>query len=114
MAVAAPLLIDALPEFAEELRQLLLQKNETVLAAQIGELRIVELCRCREEFCSSFYTQPRPEKAYPPDSSHVELQPRTGMLLLDIVRGRIAHVEVLFRDDVRKKLAELKLSASSG
>jgi hypothetical protein len=107
MSVAAPLLAEVLPEFAEELRKLLLMKNERDLAAQIDELRIVEICRCRDEFCSSFYTQPRPKSSYPPGTTFVELKPERGMLLLDIVKGRITHIEVLFRGEIREKLASL-------
>ena len=33
--------------------------------------------------------------------------PKRGMIVLDVVEGRISAVEVLYRDDVREKLLEL-------
>jgi hypothetical protein len=34
----------------------------------------------------------------------MELDTAEGMLILDVVAGTIAHVEVLHRDEIRKKL----------
>jgi hypothetical protein len=34
----------------------------------------------------------------------MDLDAVTGMVILDVVAGRIAHVEVLNRDDTRKRL----------
>jgi hypothetical protein len=34
----------------------------------------------------------------------MELEPAEGMLILDVVAGTIVHVEVLYRDEIRKKL----------
>jgi hypothetical protein len=63
-------------------------------------LTIVERCRCGDDFCASFYTQPKPKESYGPGHDSMELEPTEGMLILDIVDGRIAHVEILHRNDI--------------
>ena len=93
-----------LPGFAAELEQLLRDQGEAKLAAQISELKIVDRCRCGDDFCASFYTQPKPKGAYGSGHRCVELEPAEGMLILDLVDDRIAQIEVLNRDDIRKML----------
>src|SRR3989442_758359 len=98
------LLTETLPVLAQELQQLLQAKNQLELAAQIPGLTIVERCRCGDDFCASFYTQPKPKGSYGPGHDSMELEPAEGMLILDIVDGRIAHVEILHRNDIRQRL----------
>ncbi len=93
-----------LPDFAQELEELLLAANHPELAAQVHELRILRRCSCEDDFCASFFTQFEPSKRPFPDARCVEVEPRGGMIILDVVSGRIAHVEVLYRDDVRRTL----------
>ena len=100
-------LADVFPAFATELRQLLIEKGEPELAAQVPSLRIFERCDCGDDFCSTFYTQPKPEGAYGPGHRNVALTPNEGTLILDVVDMEIACVEVLDRDDVREKLVEV-------
>jgi hypothetical protein len=98
------LLADTLPEFALELERLLAKAGQPELAAQVPGLRIVDRCRCGDDFCSSFYTQPKPQGSYGAGHNTLELDPDEGMILLDVVGGAIAHVEILNRDDIRRKL----------
>lgn len=76
--------------------------GETGLASQVGELRVVELCGCGDDFCQSFFTAPPPTGGYPLDR-HRNWYPEDddpgwdGYLILDVVDERIAYVEVLFR-----------------
>jgi hypothetical protein len=98
------LLTEILPLFAVELEDLLKKEGETELAAQVRQLMIVDRCRCGDYFCGSFYTQPEPEGAYGPNHRSLELEPTEGMLILDVVADKIAHVEILNRDEIRKKL----------
>ena len=98
------LLTDILPQLALELEQLLKEHEEFELAAQISTLAIVDRCRCGDDFCASFYTQPEPKGAYGPDHHSLDLDAEKGMVVLDVVSGAIAHVEVLNRDEVRKRL----------
>jgi hypothetical protein len=98
------LLTDTLPTFAAKLRQLLVEQGEPELAAQVPGLAILERCRCGDDFCATFYTQPKPNGGFGPGHRNVRLMPEEGMLILDVVAGEIACVEVLDRKDVREKL----------
>jgi hypothetical protein len=100
----APPLRDALPAFAEELSGLL-ERTAPALAGQVDTLRLVDRCRCGESFCSMFYTAPPPEGSYGEGHANVVLEPRKGMVILDVVAGRIVAVEVLYRPDVRDAVA---------
>jgi hypothetical protein len=100
----AVLLTEILPLLARELEQLLKKRGEFELVAQVPKLRIVDRCRCGDDFCSSFYTQPKPEGSYGPGHRSMDLDAAEGMVILDVVAGTIAHVEVLYRDDIRQKL----------
>jgi hypothetical protein len=98
------LVSDVFPEFATELQHLLTEQGEHKLAAQVPGLVILDRCRCGDDFCATFYTQPKPKGIYGPGHRNVALTPEEGMLILDVVGGEIASVEVLYRDEVRKKL----------
>ena len=97
-------LSNVLPALAIELEQLLKNQGEAELAAQVVQLTIVDRCRCGDDFCSSFYTQPKPEGHYGPSHRCMDLDAAEGMLLVDVVAGKIAHVEVLNRSDIRHDL----------
>lgn len=96
--------VDILPDLAAELQRLLMQDGQQDLAAQVADLRIVERCRCGDDFCATFYVQMEPRGSWGPTHRNLPLTPNAGMIILDIVNERIACVEVLYRDDVRKKL----------
>jgi hypothetical protein len=98
------LLTEALPDFAAELQQPLIEQGEPELAAQVPGLVILGRCRCGDDFCATFYTQPKPEDSCGPGHRNVTLTPDSGMVILDVVDGEIACVEVLDRKDVRQKL----------
>ena len=98
------LLSVALPTFYAELERLLKQAKEPELTAQLPGLVVVDRCRCGDDFCASFYTQPKPKGAYGPDLRTLELEPDQGMIILDILNGKIAHVDVLYRVDIRTAL----------
>jgi len=71
---------------------------------------IVEGCCCGDDFCASFYTQPKPKGAYGPGHETLLLVTGPpGMLMLDVVDGLISFIEVLYRPDVRRKLIALGL-----
>jgi hypothetical protein len=97
-------LINVLSALAAELEQLLSAANEPALAAQVSSLQIVDRCRCGDDFCSTFYTEPRPQGSYGKGHRNVELEPADGMLILDMVKEKIVCVEVLYRDEIRKTL----------
>lgn len=101
------LLTNNLPALAFELQNLLTKKGRLELAAQVRSLQIVDRCRCGDDFCASFYTQPKPSGSYGPRLECLELEPAEGMLILDIVEGVITHVEALYRESDRKTLLSL-------
>ena len=97
-------LIEAMPLLASELVQLLTEENELGLAAQVPGLLIVGRCRCEDDHCGTFYTQPKPVGAYGPGHRNVALTPEKGWLILDVVSDQIMCVEVLDRDEIRAAL----------
>jgi hypothetical protein len=99
-----PLLQDVLPELAEEMRTLLEKDSELDLASQISSLRIVDRCRCGDDFCATFYTVPKPRGAWGPAHETIVLDCEDGYLNVDIVNRKIVSVEVLYRDALRDKL----------
>ncbi len=98
------LLTETLPSFAAELEELLKKGGHAELAARVSALKIVDRCRCGDDFCASFYTECKPQGSYGASHRCVELEPETGMLILDVVADKIVHVEVLYRPDIREKL----------
>ena len=92
------------PEFAEELAALLLADGEPGLAEQVLAAQVVARCRCEDDFCASFYTAPPPRGAYGPGLESVPLDPEVGMVVLDVVDGRLRQVEVLHHDAFRRVL----------
>jgi hypothetical protein len=94
------LLRNVLPAFAEELKHLLNTNGRAKLGEQVDSLSIVDRCCCGDDFCASFYTQPKPEGSYGPSLECVELEPERGMIILDVVDGTIA------QDDVRRLVIE--------
>lgn len=98
------LLKDVLPELADELALLLEEAGEYHLAPQVPGLRIVDRCRCGDDFCATFYTQPKPLGSFGAGHRNVVLEPERGMIILDVVSGAIACVEVLYRDHIGQRL----------
>ena len=102
--LAPALLVDALPAFAAELRETLVRSRLRKLVACIDDLPIVDRCRCGDDFCATFYAVPRPRTGWGKAKRTEMLQADKGMIIVDYEDRRILCVEVLFRDDVRKRL----------
>ena len=98
------LLVEVLPEFAVELENLLSEEGKPELASQVQQLRILDRCRCQDDFCSTFYVCPKPEGSYGPDHDTVVLSPKEGMVNVDVTDGKVACIEVLYRKDVQARL----------
>jgi len=98
------LLVEIFPALSTELQQLLAERGEPGLAAQVPKLSVIERCRCGDDFCGTFYVLPKPDGAYGPGHRNVALTPKEGMLILDVVSDKIAAVEVLYRDEIRQRL----------
>jgi hypothetical protein len=101
------LLQDALPDLADELATLLRNNNELGLVEQVALLRLVDRCRCGDDFCSTLYTAPKPEGAYGPNHESISLNPSSGHLILDLVDRKIVCIEILFREDIRSRVLQL-------
>lgn len=68
------LLADTFPLLSQELLQLLKGEGKSELASQVLGLRIVDRRRCGDDFCASFYTQPKPKGSYGPGHRCLELK----------------------------------------
>ena len=97
----------ALPELAEEVRALLEKRGLPELAASVAELPLVDRCRCGDHFCATVFTRAKPSGAWKAGFENLILVPRSGMIILDVVEGRIACIEVLYRNDVRARVMEV-------
>jgi len=86
---------------------MLVEDGENELAAQVSQLRIVERCRCGDDFCATFYPQPRPEGRWAPTHRTLPLDFKDGTVIVDVVSDKIACVEVLDRPEIRAKLLAL-------
>src|SRR4051794_9482109 len=97
MTEQAPLVVDVLPRLAQELLRELTAQGEHDLAAQISELRVVAPCPCKDTFCQSFYTADHtPGHRYEGDDHRtIPLLPDGEMVNLDVVDGKIVHVEII-------------------
>lgn len=94
----APCLRTTWPIFTAELAAALSACGEDRLTDQVARLRIVEVCGCADDFCQSFYTVPKPTRAYGAGHRNVWLDaPWQGYLILDVVHDDIVYVEVLYR-----------------
>jgi len=107
MTVSATLVAECFPDLAHELVALLRSEGRLDLADQVDTLRLVDRCRCRDDFCATFYTAPRPAGAWGPGHETVALHPSGGYLNVDVLRGTVVSIEVLYRDSVRETLDRL-------
>jgi hypothetical protein len=99
----APLVSEVFPEFAAELESLLKSKGEA-LVTQIPGLRIVERCHCGDDFCATVYTVPKPKGTWGLDYRGIDLGASSGMIILGVLKDKIAEIEILYRDEIRNKL----------
>lgn len=49
------------------------------MASQVPGLMILERCGCRDDFCATFYTKPKPDGGYGPGHRNVNLYSITGL-----------------------------------
>ena len=101
------LLIDALPELAKELSTLLMDIGKAELAEQIPSLPVIDRCRCGDDFCATIYTVPHPVGLWGPGEETISLDPDEGLIIIDVANNRITAIEILYRDEIRKKLLQL-------
>jgi hypothetical protein len=103
-----PLVRAVLPDLAARIEAGLQAQEEERLADQVDDLRITAVCTCEHSYCGSFYTTTRPMKRWFMRGRQVTLADgEPGEITVDVVRGEIAYVEVLYLDDVRRALFAL-------
>ncbi|MFI8106821.1 hypothetical protein [Streptomyces sp. NPDC086023] len=90
-----PLVREVHPDLVAELVALLEAEGERELAICAWDIRLFAHCSCGDDFCQSFYTAPPPEGAFGPGHRCLPLMPEKGMLIVDVVQGRIRYVEVI-------------------
>jgi hypothetical protein len=104
----APLVAEVVPGLSRRIEAALRTQGEFALADQVPGLRITTVCRCDQPFCGSFHTSKRPMKRWFIRGRQVEIADgEPGEIVLDVVRGEIAYVEVLYLDDVRERMLRL-------
>lgn len=101
-----PLLRAVFPELSAELAAGLRADGSPELAEQARELAIWDRCGCEDSFCTSFYVGPRPVGTWSDEGEHHSqgLDVERGMVVLDIVDGRIRYIEVIDRPEIRAAL----------
>lgn len=105
--VERPLVVDVFPDLANELQHRLFALEEPHLAESVPGLRVVDRCRCGDDFCATFYTAPPPSGSYGPSHRNIDLNPDEGMVILDVVDEKVACIEILYRKTFRDRLQEL-------
>lgn len=96
-------LVDALPDFSDELSRGLADLGHQELATSVKAIVIVERCKCNETGCITFYAVPkssltnkcRCKTAYPVVR---------GLTCVQYIGQNIVWVEAVGRPDDRKKL----------
>ncbi|MFE2279693.1 hypothetical protein ACFXAE_21145 [Streptomyces sp. NPDC059454] len=98
-----PLVHDVFPDLVAELTTLLEDEREHEPAIVVRDVRLVAMCDCGDDFCQSIRTAAHPKgKPYGEGHRCVPLSPSEGMLVLDVVDGRIMCIEILDRAPMRR------------
>jgi hypothetical protein len=101
-----PLVRDVFPDLVAELATLLEEEGERELAICVRDVRLVGECDCGDDFCQSIRTADHPQgKPFGPGHRCVPLMPSKGMLILDVVDGRIMYIEIIDRPPMHRRTA---------
>ena len=113
MTPGPPLLVEAAPVYAAELRRHL-DEFAPDLALIVESLRIVKRCICSQESCASFHSLTLPE-----GSTHSDIGSWLGDGFLDLGviteqgNRQIAFVDLTGRPDLRKELDVVCVSCAN-
>jgi hypothetical protein len=96
------------PQLARAIEGALRAQGEERLADLVPDLCVTEVCRCGQPYCGSFWTARTPMKRWFMRGRQVPVGgDHPGEVTLDVVRGEIAYVEVLFWDEARDAVLRL-------
>jgi hypothetical protein len=101
MSEAGPLVVEIVPELAEELERELRSAGDLDLADQVPGLRMKDLCPCGDDFCATFSTALIPEGT---DKKRYGIPLAGTSLIVHVLDREIVEVEVLFRDELRPRI----------
>lgn len=90
------LLRDALPELVKEVSGLLIDGGGPELVEQTPSLRIMGRCRCGDDFCATIYTAPHSVGQWGRIEETISLDPDEGMMILEVAKGWITEIEILY------------------
>jgi hypothetical protein len=97
------LLINVLPQLANEVKNILIKESRIDLANQIEQLKIKKLCECGDPDCGSFYLTEFEE-----DDDEVEIY-SFGNGTIEVSKGKISFIEIFPSNEgykIRTKLKE--------
>ena len=89
-------LTDMFPDLVAEIKDLLIQERREDLLPLLETAYFVKGCNCSDDFCTSFFTRSTTSL---PNGQHetVALNPKVGMINLDVSEGQLTYVELLYR-----------------
>jgi hypothetical protein len=91
-----PLVSEVEPELAAMVIRGLRAAGEEALAEQVDRLRYRAACGCDSDTCRSFYTAPKPDRAYGPGHRCILLETVDRyMIVIDVVESDIVFVEFI-------------------
>jgi hypothetical protein len=90
-----PLLREAWPKMASRLEEALTADGRECLAVSVSDLRVHDVCGCRESDCQSFYTSKRRGPWSEVGEYECVTLDRYPYANLDVVDGEIVFVEIL-------------------
>jgi hypothetical protein len=102
------------PALSRELQRGLGDVGRDDLVAQVERLRIYEVCKCEDSFCTSFYTAPHPHGEWGSGLENVVVDVASGMVVVDVVDGEIRFIDVLDRGDLRPAFRGLRQRLQHG
>ncbi|MDD2273518.1 MAG: hypothetical protein PHP95_07215 [Desulfuromonadaceae bacterium] len=101
------LLKDSLPDFAYELKYLLVRENMPDLANQIVDMQIdVERCFSGEDYFTMICTGLQPLLGWGTGQPSIVLTPHKGTILLNVIGNDIISVEIFFRSDIQERFLQ--------
>jgi hypothetical protein len=91
------------PDFLRELETMVRAVGRVDLVAQLQELPVLSRCTCGDSNRAHFYTWSK-RTSLGGQHEDILLPSRSGLVVLDVLHGRVMAVEILDRPDVKRVL----------